>query len=250
MSENEYNKVRLPGNVFDKKLHDPVPPYNVRGETTEIDYRFTYFDPNKTKNSSKESMESDGSYRINASSKKKAGYTVENTNEKREYNSGGSSKHSDGHQAKSGEATGIENTKGETSRASGGADYGQFLRGMYNCIGGAVYGCSGTSSADKYTYVSGTSTTRQDGDRFEHIDGDTKFSIGGSKYETVGAEYGKNIQGGNFDIQVDAGKARLKVSNEILIESGEKITLKVGSSTITITSGNIVIQSARVDINP
>ena len=163
---------------------------------------------------------------------------------------GGCGKHSDGHQDNSCEATSRNNTKCDTSCAIGGTKYEQHQREVRNAIFNSARGWSGLSSADKYTYVSGTSTTRQDGDRFEHIDGDTKISIGGSKYETVGAEYGKNIQGGNFDIQVDAGKARLKVSNEILIESGEKITLKVGSSTITITSGNIVIQSARVDINP
>lgn len=251
MSEKRYNGIRLPGNVFDENLHEKVPPYNVRGGTDETgSHNFTYFDPNKPKNSSKEEMGPDGSFKITAIGKDKAGYTVVNNNEKREYNSGGSGKHSDGHQDKSGEATYRKSIRGDSSSAVGGTKYDQSGKSVENRRGSSAKGTVGSSTADVYIYNDSTSTTITEGDRFGHVKGDTQFSVGGSKYETVGGEYGKNIQGGNFDIQVDTGKARLKVKKEILIESDEKITLKVGSSTITITSGNIVIQSARVDINP
>jgi hypothetical protein len=69
----------------------------------------------------------------------------------------------------------------------------------------------------------------------------------------IKGEYGIHISEGNFDTQIDSGKARIWASDDILIESTSKITLKVGDSTIVITANSIQIMaeggSGRIDIN-
>lgn len=41
----------------------------------------------------------------------------------------------------------------------------------------------------------------------------------------------------------------LEAEKEIIIEAHEKITIKVGGSTITITEGGIVLESPKIDLN-
>ncbi len=41
----------------------------------------------------------------------------------------------------------------------------------------------------------------------------------------------------------------LEAEKEIIIEAHEKITIKVGGSTITITEGGIVLKSPKIDLN-
>jgi hypothetical protein len=90
-------------------------------------------------------------------------------------------------------------------------------------------------------------TDHNDGHHHHNVDGDHVHYIGGTKYERIGGEKGVYIPQGNYDVQVDQGKYRLSTGSDILIQSGTKITLKVGSSTIVMEPGHITITSGKID---
>lgn len=106
------------------------------------------------------------------------------------------------------------------------------------------------SSGDVLATTEGNHTTQHDGNVHHSMNGDMVNQITGNKHEIITGEWGLNNQGGNMDVQVDAGKMRLFAGNDILVESATNIILKVGGSTITITPSGIVIKASKVDINP
>ena len=108
----------------------------------------------------------------------------------------------------------------------------------------------GHSSGDVFATTEGNHTTQHDGNVMHSMNGDMVMQITGNKHEMISGEWGLNNQGGNMDIQVDAGKFRLFVGNDILIQSTTSITLMVGSSIINITPSGIVIKASKVDVNP
>jgi hypothetical protein len=106
------------------------------------------------------------------------------------------------------------------------------------------------TNGDSFNTTEGDHVTDHTGDIHYSVTGDYIHSVTGHKIEIVNGEYGINSQDGNMDIQLDNGNFRKHVNGTILIESTQKITFKVGGSTITMTPDNITIVSNRVDINP
>jgi hypothetical protein len=166
------------------------------------------------------------------------------------YNADGTSQTTDGH----------NDTKisGSNRTAIAGSDHSETAGNIYE--GGAgvrVMGTQGSqithSDGDIFHVSEGNIITDHTGSVNHNYTGDFVDQVNGNKMNMIKGEYGINISEGNFDTQIDAGKARVYAVDDILIESGTKITLKVGTSTIVITASSIQIMaqggSGRIDIN-
>jgi len=163
------------------------------------------------------------------------------------YNADGHSSTTDGHQDSK-----VSGTKRD---ATAGGHHSETAGNKYNGGGGvSVSGTNGSqithSDGDVFHTSEGNIVTDHTGSVNHNYTGDFVDQVTGHKVNMIKGEYGINISEGNFDVQIDAGKARMYASDDILIESGTKLTLKVGDSTIVIEPSKITIKSAKVDINP
>lgn len=98
------------------------------------------------------------------------------------------------------------------------------------------------SDATKFQITSGDKVQKHKGNMFQFVENDYGVTIGKNKYENVKGEFGLHIQDGNWDTKVDGGEAKFEVQN--------KITFKVGTSTIVMEPGKITITADRIDLNP
>jgi len=163
------------------------------------------------------------------------------------YNADGHSSTTDGHKD--------EKTSGTKRDATAGGHHSETAGNKYEAGGGTKIASSkdsqiNHSDGDGFHITEGNLITDHTGSVNHNYTGDLVQQVTGHKIDMINGEYGVHISAGNYDMQLDDGKARLKASSDILIESDSKITLKVGGSTITITASNITIVSPRVDINP
>ena len=155
---------------------------------------------------------------------------------KHEYNADGTSKTTDGHAD--------EKVSGSSRTTISGASHNEVAGNKYDGAGGVVVTGSNDSqithsSGDIFHTTDGNHITDHTGTVNHNITGDFVEQITGHKVSIVNGEFGTNVQGGNVDVQVNDGKYRLKAAKEILIDSDTSITLKVGQSTIVITSDTI-----------
>ena len=122
-----------------------------------------------------------------------------------------------------------------------------------NLISGAkneFKGIMGASESKSYSTSQGDVVEEHSGNFHISYEQDFISAIKSNMITMVNeGDYALNIQAGNYDAQI-AQKARIYASNDILIESATKITLKVGSSSIVVTPANVTIISTRIDLNP
>jgi hypothetical protein len=152
-----------------------------------------------------------------------------------------------------------------------GADHQEIAGNKYLGGGGVVVISSDDSqmhhsSGDVHHTTDGELISEHTGSVHHSTDGDTVIQYKGNLMEMITGEYGVNMSGGNLDIQLDTGKARMKIASDfkidsdatstyhskgdILIESESQITLKVGGTTIVITSSGIkATGGATMEIN-
>ena len=85
---------------------------------------------------------------------------------------------------------------------------------------------------------------------FEKADpGDQTTEINNDQSITIGQNRSAEIQGGDDSIVVNSGNHSIKVSaGESTIEAAQKITLKVGGSTVTIEPASITIKAPQIKI--
>jgi hypothetical protein len=250
---NEYLNKKLPKDPVTAGKAKPEYPY-VSGKSNRTgSYSIEHADPNKPYESFKESMGPDAAFEIDLIiDDKEKGVSISAKNQSTSYNYYGESSTSEAGVDKYNASTERHNTKGGTHKNVGGdsaeAVGGTIIRAS---AGGQSLGTVGTSVADSYIYTSGDKTIRHDGSEYVHRDKDQMTTIGGTKYEVIkDGEWGLHVQSGNWDIQVDAGKGRTYVQDELLIESPTKIIFKVGGSTITMEPNKITLVSNRIDHNP
>jgi hypothetical protein len=203
-------------------------------------------DPNKPNESYRSEINHDGSFETREISDEFDGMVTSHQHHERA-NAGSSSKNNDGNVDTSGQATMNTNVKGDTGSASGGTEY----KGNQKSIGGSSESAASFTPGGKlYTLSEDDIIENTKKDKLTDVGGNDIKSVGGLSYIMTGGDYGVHAQGGKgVDIQSES-KAQIHAVSDILIESDSKITLKVGASTIVITSGNITIKSPRVDINP
>jgi hypothetical protein len=101
----------------------------------------------------------------------------------------------------------------------------------------------------------GITVQTTDGRRHAFHEKDVIQSFGGVHYSTFQGDYGTHVQKGNMDVRVEKGKLQFnaagdtgafKSGKDMTIESGTKITIKVGGSSIVITDGEITIKSGSI----
>ena len=231
-------------------------PYNPNQAHPKIDYKGTY--PNlhvttrpdgsqeiRSMEPGKEAsfiIHPDGSYTGQGPDGQSVSVT---TGKSHTYNADGTSSTTDGHSDSKVSGTSRSTTEGgshsETagnqSSAGGGASISGTLDSQINTSAGG----------DGFQTTEGNIVTDHTGNVNHNITGDSVEQITGNKIEMVTGEYGMNLQGGNLDIQLDAGKARLKAASDILIDSDTKITLKVGATTFVLDTNSITITSAAIN---
>jgi hypothetical protein len=128
-----------------------------------------------------------------------------------------------------------------------GGDKIHAVGGAHTALSGGLhfsYAQSGTQVASSGDDVS----DHNDGNHHHNVLGDAVKYIGGTKYESIGGEYGIHIPAGNMDIKIDNGQCQITCGSNITINSMTAITLNVGSSSILITPNKITITSAAVAI--
>ena len=163
-----------------------------------------------------------------------------------EYKADGHSLTTDGHSDVKISGTSRVNIDGSSSAETAGAENKSVGENSVNVSKGSTFQSS--SSGDSYISTKGDKVSSHEGDKHENITGDVVMQITGNKLELLSGEYGLHLSSGNMDTQLDSGSYRLKVSQNIIIESTTSITLKCGSSNILIEPSKITITTSEVDI--
>lgn len=252
MADDFINK-KLPQDPVVAGKANPEYPW-IRGHSDENGRVFnTHSDPDKPNESYEMNMSYDASFDVSLTMldtpHKGVSYSAKNNTIA--YNFQGSSTTSEGG-SDNYNRTSRQNTEGD-SQTNVAGDIGEAGGGtnVRSYKSGDASGVVGESLADSYVYTSGDKTIRHEGSEYVHRDKDQMTTIGGTKYEVVkDGEWGLHVQSGNWDTQVDAGKGRVFVQDELLIESPTKITFKVGGSTIVMEPSKITLISDRIDLNP
>lgn len=169
-----------------------------------------------------------------------------NPGETRTYTGGGSSTQTDGHSDENNEST---------KRTTVAGDFG--LQGAKNLLQGFAENVI-QGSKNQSTFTMGASESKvyqaSKGDIIKDHSGSEHSSYEGDKVTTVKGnninmiqegDYSLHVQAGNYDVQVQT-KGRIKTDSDLLIESTTKINIKVGSSEIIITDGEITIKSGSI----
>lgn len=159
------------------------------------------------------------------------------------YNADGVSQTTDGHSDVKISGTNRSTVAGSEHSETGGNKY---TAGGGVSISGFNDSVIHHSSSDGFHTTEGDIVTDHTGNVNHNISGDCVDQVTGNKMTMIGGEWGVHLSGGNLDFQLDSGKGRLRASDDILIESDSKITLKVGSSTIVIESSQITVTSGAV----
>ena len=262
----------MKGNSDNKK--SPIPASKATGEVDQKYYTITLAHDGTGNHSYdpldfKESLEKSFTETFNST----GGYTSREAHdktemsasfgyEKRDYNIGGTSSTTETHNQ-----TFVE----DTNTCSTGGDFGRDTLGReLSCSAGQKVAAAGAPSV----FVTATTSKNPQmhaasGDSANDFDGNLYYSVGGDSVRTIKnndigivaeGDYSRHIQSGSWDTHIksgqthaNSGQARLYADNDILIESATKIVLKVGTSTITITSANVEILanggSGRIDLN-
>jgi hypothetical protein len=234
----------------------------VRGEAdVNGGTNFTYANPKKPEDSSSVTFRHDASFVANEYDSEKKGLTNQLNHENRSYISGGSSVNTDGHDDKKCHATLNEDVVNDRGKATGGNMF-DGVGGQR--IGGAQQGAfENNAEGTTYKTSKGDVVTEHTGSEYNSLEGDKISSIKGNKIEIVSdGEYQLHVQGGNMDARVESGKLQIysgdamivntastalyKSIDDMTVTSDSKITLKVGSSEIIITSGEITFKSGAI----
>lgn len=173
-----------------------------------------------------------------------------NAGENREYTAGGSSVTVDGSMDQSVNSSMKVSVVGDVSNESG-RNRSEFVNGQTIQARSGPVITRGKPGSNNVTYNSsgGHVVNEHTGNYHESFKGDKVISVTKNNLLMVnGGDHAVHVQSGNYDTQVK-GKTRLYSEDELIIESGTKITLKVGGSTVIITSSGIDIDGNRIDLN-
>lgn len=172
-----------------------------------------------------------GSYRGHGPKGEEVNVTMD---KQHNYVSGGVSEHTDGHRHESTmqsktsvNASEHKETKGNKSEAGGGV----------HIAGSKDSKMEAQTQGDKHQVTKGHIITDHTGDINYNLTGDVVNMIKGNKHETVSSgEYGINIQNGNFDKKINAGKLRYDVAKNVSIISHDQINMLVDAGVGSISS--------------
>ncbi len=210
-----------------------------------------YANPDEPENYIRIDLDATGSYRsVEHDTTDNAHITSLNTGRTSSYTAGGETNHIDGHKDSSCESTCRENVTG---------DKGVACKTNYQtATEGSVIAHNrfkkefvvAASDSKSFSGSFGDQVNEHSGNWHEAFEKDHVQAVSGNKLTMIEkGDYAAHVQKGNWDTHVE-GKGRFYSGKDILIESGTKIVLKVGGSTIEITSSKITINADRIDLNP
>lgn len=230
---------------------EPKYPY-MRGERhPDGSYTFSYNNPNEPEAASVERYHSSGNWEVEQYHPETGSLQVSySRGDTRRYVSGGESTTTDGHVDIQTNSTRRSITRGDTHEESG--------RNTTSITYGQRTTASGAASTDiqiggsesiNYKSSAGDVVNEHEGNYHEAFQKDLVTSVTKNAIMMVNeGDYALHVQAGNYDTHIKS-KARIYADDDILIESASKITLKVGGSTIVITSAGIDMDAPRIDLN-
>lgn len=141
------------------------------------------------------------------------------------------------------EASRTQDRFGAHSESSGDVSRAVFGQNVDISKGSALFHTTG-----RCVRISTENSFCENNDANDHTntEGDSITFMRGTKYQQIRGEYGVHLPEGNMDFQAESGKARIKTSQKITIDSDTEIEIVVGSSSITLKPGEIVIKSSAV----
>jgi len=234
----------------------------VRGEAdVNGGTNFVYANPEKPDDSSSVIFKHDASFVANEYDSEKKGLTNSLTHEERSYISGGSSKNTDGHRDDKNHSSYKNDTVGDSGRTTGGTHYAG--TGERNISGTGQGSFSNDTDGNTYKTSKGDVVSEHTGNQYTSLEGDQIASVSGNKITVIGdGDNMIHVQSGNMDTRVESGAlqiycgdsmnlntasaATFRSVEDMLLVSQTKITLKVGSSEIVITGGEITIKSGAI----
>jgi hypothetical protein len=235
-------------------------PYLYQEQTLCGELFSRYNNPEKPNESYTSQFNADGSFKTQQISDQYKGLITALAHEVRKYINGGSSEQVDGNKDTNTESTSNENVKGDKSSGVGENNFA----GAKKNIGGTSQGSFiNDTNGTTYKTSKGDVVSSHVGSNYESLEGDNVKAITGNKIDIINeGEYQIHVQNGNMDTRVESGKLQIysgdamivntastalyKSIDDMTVTSDSKITLKVGSSEIIITSGEITLKSGAI----
>jgi hypothetical protein len=246
---------KLPKHGWDDE--EIVPKYGTTYGEQDIlgNHKYVYANPAEPEKYSYQKYDVTGSYETLQKDEQKSEIrTILKTGEVRGYTAGNASEHFDGNRDTSGESTNRSTYRGDNSSTARRSING-YPKGKLETVG--VYTQSftlgdknsPTTTTKHFVGTDGDEVHEHSGNRHEAFEKDYVQAVTGNKLTMVeNGDYGLHVQSGNYDAHIQQ-KGRIYSGNDLLIESGSKITLKVGASTIVITAGSIEMDSPAIFLN-
>jgi hypothetical protein len=179
-----------------------------------------------------------GSYTGHGPSGEKVKVTV---GKEHKYNADGVSSTADGHTDTKVAGNARNTVAGGGHEEHGGNKYAG--GGGVNISGSRDSQINAATSGDKFDVTEGKVATDHTGNVSRNVTGNIVENVKGNKVNMVTGDYGINIQGGAYDVQV-AKDARLKVSNQFYLISDFLLQLKVQNSIISMLEAGTIVVSA------
>jgi hypothetical protein len=217
--------------------------------------------PKDHKKSHRQKVDATGSYDIEFGDDDRKGYNLSLKHEYRGYCGGGSMSHCDGHSDKRSESTSRDESYGDQSHVTGKDRYrgtkGKVFKAegpeakinhgssavVHNGQSGSV---NSTFEEDYHNHVQGNIVTMGEKNRVDLVQKDYAMNAG-QNWDTYIKQKGKIETGQDFKLESGA-KIEENAKNEFTMSSDQKIVIKVGQSKITIESGEIKIEGAKVTV--
>ena len=223
--------------------------------------RWTYTNPEDYKKTHSQEVKATGSYKATHGHEDDKEYNLELlTGEHRGYTAGGHSTHCDGSKDSTTESTDRNEAVGDQSHVCDNRFRG--TKGKVVKVEGPTAEVKTGSDAPYRTGVEGSVVNTYKQDVFTHSEGDM-VTMGeknrvdlvqkdyamnaGQNWDTYIKQKGKIETGQDFKLESGA-KIEENAKNEFTMSSDQKIVIKVGQSKITIESGEIKIEGAKVTV--
>lgn len=198
-------------------------------------HSFVYRNINEPKKASSQTLTPSGGYETTEfDDDRKEIKAVLHVGEMRQYTGGGYSTHITGSLDQSSDSTMRTTVTGDIGVQGGKNMFSAVaenkLEGSKNAFNYTV----GASESKNFSTSRGDTVHDHSGSDHKNIDGDVVHSVKGSKVTIIQTgDYAIQVLGGNIDRQI-AQKLREYAGGDILIESAESITFKVGGTAITL----------------
>lgn len=204
-------------------------------------HHFTFYNPEAPEKASSQTLDATGSYetRQHDDSKKEI-ITKLQPGEVRDYTSGGTSTHNDGHTDTRGMSTDRQVVDGDQGLQVGRNKYASVAGTNIETARESAKNIGfGASESRNFEMSAGDEVSEHSGNKHVGYEKDYVISVKKNLIQMINeGDYAQHVQAGNWDTHVKQ-KVRFYADDDILIESATKITIKVGESYVILTPGRV-----------